>query len=429
MIKLLHFADAHIDMANYGRHDPETGLPMRVMDFLKSLDEIVTAAIQEEVDLVIFAGDAYKDRTPAPTYQREWGKRIMRLSHAGILTLLLTGNHDISPSTGRAHAVQEFDTLEVPHVRVLSRPQFLTPDALEGLPVQVLALPWISRSGLMASQELSGVDPGEVFEKLGKRLGELIENWLSEANPDLPIILTAHASVEGAQYGNERLIMLGRDVVLPPGLVKDQRLDYVALGHIHKAQNLNEDAHPPVIYPGSIERVDFGEAKDKKYYVTACVEKGETQVTWHELKHIRPFIDISVTLLGRRPLFEQEYSSSETEEAVNPKLQNALPPQEELEGAIVRMVITYRREWESLIDEAALRARAAPAFEFHLVKRPQMEARVRLPEGRAASSLGVTELLDIYWDASSREMDKEKKKALNRLAKEIIDETTVNGEL
>ena len=96
-MKLLHFADAHIDMANYGRHDPETGLPMRVLDFLKSLDAIVDAAISEKVDMVIFAGDAYKDRSPAPTFQREWGRRIMRLSQAKIPTLLLIGNHDISP--------------------------------------------------------------------------------------------------------------------------------------------------------------------------------------------------------------------------------------------------------------------------------------------------------------------------------------------
>jgi len=41
MIKLLHFADAHIDMANYGQHDAATGLPQRVVDFLKSLDFIV----------------------------------------------------------------------------------------------------------------------------------------------------------------------------------------------------------------------------------------------------------------------------------------------------------------------------------------------------------------------------------------------------
>jgi exonuclease SbcD len=71
MLTILHFADAHIDMANYGRHDPVSGLPMRVLDFLKSLDTIVETAISEKVDLVLFAGDAYKDRNPAPTFQRD----------------------------------------------------------------------------------------------------------------------------------------------------------------------------------------------------------------------------------------------------------------------------------------------------------------------------------------------------------------------
>ena len=46
-MKILHFADAHIDMANCGSHVPETGLPLRVLDFLKSLDTIVDAAIDE----------------------------------------------------------------------------------------------------------------------------------------------------------------------------------------------------------------------------------------------------------------------------------------------------------------------------------------------------------------------------------------------
>src|SRR5512137_2984263 len=135
MVKILHFADAHIDMANYGRHDSQTGLPVRVMDFLKSLDTIIEAAITEKVDLVIFAGDAYKDRNPAPTFQREWGRRVMRLSRASIPTLLLVGNHDTSPALGRAHALENFDTLEVPNVHVLDRPVFLKPDDLGGIPL------------------------------------------------------------------------------------------------------------------------------------------------------------------------------------------------------------------------------------------------------------------------------------------------------
>ncbi|HEX9027522.1 MAG TPA: exonuclease subunit SbcD, partial [Anaerolineales bacterium] len=211
MLKILHFADAHIDMANAGRHDPLTGLPLRVLDFLKSLDTIVDTAIQEKVDLVLFAGDTYRDRNPAPTFQREWEKRMMRLSRAGIPTLLLVGNHDISPSFGRAHAIEELSTLEVPHIHVLDEPAFLRPDELEGLPLQVIAIPWIPRSGMMAALGLSGTDPDSIYAQLEQRLAELIQAYLDAADPSLPVVLTAHCSIQGAQYGMERSVMLGSD--------------------------------------------------------------------------------------------------------------------------------------------------------------------------------------------------------------------------
>src|SRR4030042_2945510 len=265
MLTILHFADAHIDMANYGRHDPISGLPQRVQDFLKSLDTIVNTAIAEKVDLVLFAGDAYKDRNPAPTFQREWGQRVMRLSRAGIPTLLLVGNHDPSPPQGRAHTLDPFNTLQVPNVLVLDHPSFLRPADLWGLPLQVIALPWVSRSGLIASQENTSAEPEKVNQAIEERLAVIVHEMLDEADPNLPIVLTAHASVQGAVYGGERTVMLGGDLVLPGSVVRDPRLDYVALGHIHKSQNLNEKGHPPVIYPASIERVDFGEAADDKF--------------------------------------------------------------------------------------------------------------------------------------------------------------------
>lgn len=408
-MKILHFADAHIDMANYGRHDAETGLPLRVMDFLKSLDTIIDTAITEQVDLVLFAGDAYKDRSPAPTFQREWGKRIMRLSQAGIPTLLLVGNHDLSPALGRAHAVEEFKTLQVPHVRVLDKPVFLGPNELEGLALQILALPWISRSGLMANLELSAAEPGQIYEAIEERLKSLIEEWLGQADPALPVILTAHASVQGAKYGGERMVMLGGDLVLSGSLVKDPRLDYVALGHIHKPQNLNENAHPPVVYPGSIERVDFGEAADDKFFVIAHVQRGQTQVEWRKLAGIRPFIDRSLSL-------ETEDDRANLRERVFA----VLPTQDELEGAIFRLTLEYPREWEELLDEGALRQYTAEAFEFHLVKHPQMQARIRIPGGQQLESLPPLEILELYW--LSRHIGEEERSALNKLAAQVIGE-------
>ena len=401
-MKLLHFADAHIDMANYGRHDPETGLPLRVLDFLRALDTIVDTAVSEKVDMVIFAGDAYKDRSPAPTFQREWGKRIIRLSQARIPTLLLVGNHDLSPALGRAHAIQEFETLQVPFVRVLHRPEFFRPPDLWDLPVQVIALPWISRSGLMASMEASARDLNELFSSIESRISALVEDWLGEADRNLPLILTAHASIEGAVFGAERMVMLGADLVLPSTLVKDKRLDYVAMGHIHKPQDLNEGAHPPVIYPGSIERVDFGEAMDDKFFVIAEVTCGATQVEWRKIDGTRPFIE-------RRAILRSS-------ENVTEFLKFNMPKPTDMSGAIVKLVVEYPRELDVLIDESALRKYACDCFEFHLVKKPKVEARVRLPEGQTVSSLSPLELLEQYFDAAKIKESEE----LQKLAREIV---------
>ena len=409
-MKILHFADAHIDMANYGRHDPETGLPLRVLDFLKSLDAIVDAAINEKVDMAIFAGDAYKDRSPAPTFQREWGRRIMRLSDAKIPTLLLVGNHDISPAIGRAHAIQEFDTLKIPFVRVLQKPEFLGPKDLWDLPVQVIAMPWIARSGLMAS--VGETDSEKAFLNVEENISELVERWLDEADLSLPMILTAHASVEGAKFGSERMVMLGNDLVLSASMVKNPKLDYVALGHIHKPQDLNEGAHPPVIYPGSIERVDFGEADDDRYFVIADVNKGATKVEWKKLTGARPFIERRAVL--SLALSEVEASS----ENVTEILKSALPKPEKLNEAIVKLTVEYPRELDTLIDDAALRKYAEGAFEFHLVKRPQIESRVRISPDQVVSSLSPLDLLDQYWRAAKVDDVDE----LQKLANEIISD-------
>ncbi len=93
-----------------------------------------------------------------------------------------------------------------------------------------------------------------------------------------------------------------------------------------------------------------------------------------------------------------------THEDVTDQLREALPAADRLAGAVVRLVIEYPRDWETLIDEAALREYAGESFEFQLVKRPQMETRIRLPGDQAIGSLAPLELLDLYWHASHDKM-------------------------
>jgi DNA repair protein SbcD/Mre11 len=403
-LRVLHFADAHIDIANFGRHDPETGLPVRVMDFLDSLDQIVDRAIAEPVDLVLFAGDAYKDRNPQPTFQREWGRRMMKLARAGIPTVLLVGNHDVSPASKRANTLQEYSTLEIPNIHVADRLDLLRPDQL-GIGVQIATLPWVLRSALLTREETIGKSSDEVTLMLEERVADGLARALDQADPELPLILLAHASVTGmgATYSSERTVMLGHELTLGPALVRDKRWDYVALGHIHKHQSLNPDRHPPIVYPGSIERIDFGEANEAKGFVLAEVSRGQTSWQFVPLK-TRPYVDITIDT----PQAEDFMAD----------VRRQLPVPERVRGAVCRLRFSYPRDWEPLFDEGAIREHFAEAFELKLVKHHQFRQRSRLGPHVAIETMPPEDLLVLHWQDLG--MDEAETAAMRELAREVL---------
>ena len=144
-------------------------------------------------------------------------------------------------------------------------------------------------------------------------------------------------------------------------------------------------------------------------FVIANVEKGEdTKVEWRELKGVRKFIDHRAVL--------------KSSENVTESLKDALPKPKEMAEAIVRLSVEYPREWDSLIDESALRKYTEDAFEFHFLKKPQSQSRVRIPEGQAVSSLSPLDLLAQYFDAAKTKDANE----LQKLAQEIISEDTLD---
>lgn len=402
-LRVLHFADAHIDIANYGRHDGVTGLPVRVMDFLRALDQIVETAVSQKVDLVIFAGDAYKDRNPQPTFQRAWGERIMRLSNAKIPTVLLVGNHDVSPAAGRAHTLHEFHTLAVPYVHVADKPKLLGPKEL-GIPVQIISLPWVSRSQLMTQQGALEQSEQELLANLEERITDIVGRQIEQADPTLPLILTAHASVQGAKYGSERTVMLGHELVLGGNLVNNPRLDYVALGHIHKHQCLTAvNQHPPVVYPGSIERIDFGEARESKGFVLAEVSRGQTSWEFIKLK-TRRFLD-----------FQPETRTADT---FMSDIMAQLPDPSGVADAICRVQLRYPRDWEPLLNERAIADHFSRALSIQIQKQYTIEKRTRLGDTVAIESLTPEQLLETYWQTIN--LDGEEAAAMQTLAKEIF---------
>src|SRR2546421_443912 len=187
MIKLLHLADLHIGMENYGRIDSASGLHTRLIDYLARLDEAIDYGLSEGVDAVLIAGDIYKNRTPNPTHQREFAKRIRRLRRAELPVIILIGNHDISPAAGRAHSIEIFDTLAVEGVTIADRPRLQLIETRAG-PIQVIAVPWVTRHSLLTKEELRLASFLEVETMLLQRIENFLQHTAEMLDPAVPTV-------------------------------------------------------------------------------------------------------------------------------------------------------------------------------------------------------------------------------------------------
>ena len=368
-MRLLHFADLHLGIENYGRTDPATGLSSRLGDFLQRFDEVITAAIDERVDAVIFAGDAFKTRDPNPTVQRAFAERIRRLSRAAIPTVLLIGNHDLPGVLSRATSVDIYDALGVDHVRVCRRIESFTLDTTSG-PLQVVTLPWITRSAILTREEYRADSADELDNRLKARMVEALAGEVADLDPDLPAILMGHLSLGGATFGSEQSIMLGQDLVLNRSDLHPEAFDYIALGHIHKHQQVGPGT-PPVIYSGSLERVDFGEEREEKGYVMVEIAPGprgarSTDWTFRRVA-ARPFITLRLTATGDDPLEE---------------VRAAIAARPGLDGAVVRAVIKLTHDNADRLrlgDVRRLLGETGAAFLGSITTEVERPSRVRLP--------------------------------------------------
>lgn len=341
MIRIVHFADFHLGIETYGRVDAATGLSSRAVDFLAALDALVEFTLTNDIHLVIFSGDAYKTRIPNPTYQREFNTRILKLARAGIPVVLIVGNHDIAPAEGRASTLDVFTTFSADNVYIGRTIETLRLETKAG-PVQVVTLPWVQRSRYLTRDTARGKSAKEVDEMLTQTILNFLNKEKQGLLPDIPSILAAHASVQGAAFGSERSIMLGQDLILPAGDIADPAFDYVALGHIHKHQVLREQ--PPVVYAGSMERMDFGEEHDEKGFVVAEVEKGRARFEFHPIP-ARRMITLEMRLKSDDP----------TAEAVK-AIARAKP-----KDAIVRVSVRVTEDQALRLNEKALRDALADA--------------------------------------------------------------------
>jgi len=390
-IRLLHFADLHIGMENYGRLDPATGVNGRVLDFLRRFDELIDYGLEREVDLVIFAGDAYKHRAPSPTYQRAFARRVKRLADAGVPVLLLIGNHDLPAMVQRASSVDIFRTLDVPNVIVGRDERVHIIETRRG-PAQVATVPYPVRQRLLAHDEYRGLSIKELDQELEDIVTKNIEALAKKLDLQIPAVLAAHLSVSEAQYGSERSVMIGRDAVVLKSVLADPAWDYVALGHVHKHQSLNGDDCPPIVYAGSLERIDFGEEGQPKGFCWVELARGET--TWEFVEvSARPFVTV------RADLRESADPLAALRQAV---------AGHDLHDAVVRLILQLRADQETAVRDRDARELLSDAyFIAGIVREVERETRVRLGS-LSPEEMTDRELLTKYLEAKNTKPERAK---------------------
>ena len=388
-IRLVHFADLHVGMENYGRLDPGTGTSSRTRDFLDRLDEVTNYALAHKADLAVFAGDAFKTRDPEPTQQREFARRIKKLADS-IPVLLLVGNHDLPGAVSKATSLDIYHVLDIPNVIVGYKPDSQLVQTAHG-PLFLAWMPYPSRNRLLLDEEYKGKSLPELEQILRDKVAQYIRELSERAEKqDAPRIFAGHFTVSGASFGSERSVMLGSDVAVMKSAVAGPAWDYVALGHIHKHQNLTagEAGLPPVVYAGSLERIDFGEENEPKGFCFAEISRGKTD--WEFVPdHARPFHTIRVDV--------------KTEDQPTPAVLDAIAlRKEEIRDAVVRIVISMSADQTALLDERAVQAAAGSASHLDIQLDVRQEVRARLGAD-GAESLSPLELLSRYLRAKSME--------------------------
>lgn len=410
-IHVLHFADTHVGMENYGKTDSRTGLSTRVVDFLHRIDEMIAYAKENEVDLVIFAGDAFKTRSPNPTYQREFAHRIRDLAELAPV-ILLVGNHDLPLTQLKASSVEIYQVLDVPNVRVASDYEVWVQETKRGH-VVIGTAPYPLRSRILEDTKTTGMTIAETDAILQENLVDILEDMAEEADKlaegfddDIPRLLTGHFTVGGAVVGSERSIMLGRDVSVPKITIADSRWDYVALGHIHKHQNLTADHTdaPPIVYSGSIERIDFGEEGDPKGFCWVNLARHETK--WEFVRvDARPFVTLKLDLR------DEEYPTRVTVQAIE---------QHNLKNAVVRILLQLSPESEAKFRETYVHEALKRAQVFYVAAiRKEVEQASRMRLGGSPEGLTHLELLDRY--LASREIPQERRNDLLEVAEDLFE--------
>lgn len=271
-MKMVHVADAH-----WGLGYPGPRAESRFNDINRVMTWVAESAIDEGCDIVLFAGDAFKDSKVfldrAAVEIKAFAEWLRKLSSAGIPVVAISG----TPSHDAVPAYELIKDMNIPNVHVMTRPGIVE---VRGL--SVACLPGVNRSHVATREECQGFSPREVHQLMTERLRDICYGLRAQGGQ----ILLSHMTLSWANTGFDDFLLEHE-----PVLTQDAAAAFplVCLGHIHKPQKIECGSSCTAFYPGTPERLSFN---DEGIYPGFWIHDTETMVSTFVETPARPFVTL-----------------------------------------------------------------------------------------------------------------------------------------
>jgi exonuclease SbcD len=281
-MKILHTADWHVGKVLKGQP--------RFDEHVAVLRDLVRVADEEDVDLVVVAGDLFETATPHPQAQGLVMRTLLALRADGRDVVVLAGNHDSQRLVDDVYR-PVLGELGVSVVGYPKRPGdggTLTITTRAGETARVAVLPFLSHRFAVRAAEVVLHDSSEHAMDYARRIGQFIDLLTAGFTDDSVNIVTTHGTLLGGRRGGgerDGQTLLGYEL---PATLFPASAHYAALGHLHRYQEI--DGPCPIAYSGSPLSLDFGEEANTSVALVVAATPGSRA-------NVRP-----VPVAGGRPL-------------------------------------------------------------------------------------------------------------------------------
>ena len=345
MNDIVAVADVH-EGINFGFNlDVETGISERALDIHGNLVKAAKFAIENRSKLFVIAGDLFDRTHIAPAYREMIRKDVIEpLGKNNVNIWILAGNHDQPHSSKKGTSIDDFRGY--PHVSVYREPS-VEEIVIDDKKVRCIIMPYMhpDNIALMVKEKIGKAVPPEQVFTTGQKL---IKNWLKEKSvQDADYkVLFAHYYVEGAKIRETSCPeVLPGEFSFTRDMIPDN-LDIAVFGHIHLHQSMGKIGKTEIVYPGAVERIDWGEREDPKGFISLSVK----EKSWGFVKlPVRDMMKINVEVMP--------------DEEPNEKILRSIG---DVAGKMVRLEVTLPEGFRTKVSEDKINEKLKNTFYYDI---------------------------------------------------------------